>query len=399
LVEADELNLSEFVARLAGATGFDIPRPPGDVTLPLRGVAGDLSRKLLRSSLGSEVQLSVEKRQIVVTIDRSLLMPERSAAWEARVRDLAAQATREAQRRRGYGMHALKSYRPADSRRTTVCLVHGVNSSSGGFVHMVEPLEHAGYGLVVYDYPYNQKLDDSFAVFSRDLRAFRMRNGDRRPWVLVGHSMGALVIRDYVEGPNYGGDVSSLVLIAPVNQGSYLARTQALLQYLDSAKAVGGRRMSDALAQLGDGLGEAAADMSPGSPFLQTLNKRPRRRGVVYHILAGDAGVLTRSARAQIEGRINTVIRQGGILGGLARTTVGNDFSDRLDELTDGSGDGCVSVARTRLEGVEDPVVLHANHAELIRAPLLYPDPGPVACMPQLLRWLGQTVASGSRPD
>ncbi|MBV8270628.1 MAG: hypothetical protein JO252_30230, partial [Planctomycetaceae bacterium] len=48
----------------------------------------------------------------------------------------------------------------------------------------------------------------------------------------------------------------------------------------------------------------------------------------------------------------------------------------------------CVSVARTRLEGVADHVTIHANHAELIRAPLLYPDPGPVACMPHVLRWL-----------
>jgi hypothetical protein len=45
-------------------------------------------------------------------------------------------------------------------------------------------------------------------------------------------------------------------------------------------------------------------------------------------------------------------------------------------------------VARTKLAGVDDHVVMHANHAELIRAPLLYPDPGPVACMPYLLRWL-----------
>ena len=64
------------------------------------------------------------------------------------------------------------------------------------------------------------------------------------------------------------------------------------------------------------------------------------------------------------------------------------DLSDRLDEITDGAGDGCVSLARTKLEGVSDQVVLHANHAELIRAPLLFRDPGPVACMPALLRWL-----------
>ncbi|MFO0910035.1 MAG: hypothetical protein U0794_17100 [Isosphaeraceae bacterium] len=37
---------------------------------------------------------------------------------------------------------------------------------------------------------------------------------------------------------------------------------------------------------------------------------------------------------------------------------------------------------------MSDHVTIHANHAELIRAPLLFRDPGPVACMPYLLRWL-----------
>ncbi len=33
-------------------------------------------------------------------------------------------------------------------------------------------------------------------------------------------------------------------------------------------------------------------------------------------------------------------------------------------------------------------VTIHANHAELIRDPLFYADPGPVACMPHVLRWV-----------
>ena len=69
--------------------------------------------------------------------------------------------------------------------------------------------------------------------------------------------------------------------------------------------------------------------------------------------------------------------RNTGIFGQLTKAATA-DLPDLLDELTDGTGDGCVSVDRTRLEGVTDHVTIHANHAELIRAPLLYPDPGPV---------------------
>ena len=90
---------------------------------------------------------------------------------------------------------------------------------------------------------------------------------------------------------------------------------------------------------------------------------------------------------ARIEARLELVHRNAGIFGRLTQAATA-DLPELLDELTDGTGDGCVAVKRTRLEGAEVPVILHANHAELIRAPLLFDDPGPVACMPEVLRWL-----------
>jgi hypothetical protein len=384
-----EVDLGELVGRLAGATGIGVDRPAGEVPLAVTGLGGGMSRSMLTKALGPDVALAVEGRALVLRVDPSRLAPERRADWERRLRNLAAQAVREAQRRQKYGMHALKSYRPNDPARTTLCLVHGVNSGSGGFVHMVPHLEAAGYGLVVYDYPFNRGLEASTRQFTRDWQAFRRANGEKRRWAVVAHSMGALVSRGYVEGPEYADDVASLVMIAPVNRGSHLARTQTFLQLLDTFQLRGGRRSStDAMAHLGDGLGEAAADMTPGSPFLRALNARPRRSGVPYHIIAGDVGVISKSARQQIEAQAAVARNQGGLIGGLTRLAGGNDLSDRLDELADGTGDGCVSVARTRLSGVPDPEVIHANHAELIRAPLLFRDPGPVACMPALLRCL-----------
>ncbi len=390
LVEANEIDLSEVVVRLARATNLVIARPQGEITLPISGVAGTLSREMLGRCLGSEVGLSVGKDEVVLTLDPVLLTPSRRDDWRKRVQELARESDREAKRRTQYGMHALNSYRPNDPGRPTICLVHGVNSSSVGFVHMIPWIEKAGYGVVVFDYRYNRRLEDSCKQFLRDWIEFRRRVGEKRPWALVTHSMGALIARDYVEGPPYQKDVSTLVMIAPVNQGSYLAQTQTILQLLHSSRAVQNQKTSDALAHLGDGLGEAARDMTPGSAFLKTLNARPRRSGLDYHILAGDVGVIPKATRRQIEAQVDAARAQRGLFGSLARMAVGDDISERLDELTDGSGDGCVSVARTRLAGVSDNVVIHANHAELIRAPLLFADPGPVPCMPDLLRWVGE---------
>lgn len=386
--ESREIDLADLVERLGRSTGIAIARPRASVRVPVVGLGGDLSRRVIGEILGPDAALAVRENALVVTLSPSKLARERSVAWRASLRRLVEHIDHEARNRADYGMHALKSYRPNDPRRPTICLVHGLNSSSGGFVYMVQPLEEAGYGIVVYDYPYNRSLEESCESFARDWSAFRKKEGETRPWAIVAHSMGALLARSYVEDPRaYGNDVSALLMVAPVNQGSSLAKAQTLLQLLKSVQAARGKKTTEALSQLGDGLGEAAADLTPGSAFLTALNARPRRRDVPYYILAGDVGILSRAARKQVEGQIDSIRREGGILGGLARAAT-SDMSSRLDEISDGTGDGCVSVARTRLEGVAEHVTIHANHAELIRAPLLFSEPGPVACMPYLLRWL-----------
>jgi pimeloyl-ACP methyl ester carboxylesterase len=314
-----------------------------------------------------------------------MLGPEVRPQLERRLADLSQKAREEAQRRRlYYGMHALKSYRPNDPTRPTVCLVHGLNSSSQVFIHMVGPLEDAGFGVVVYDFPFNRDLDASTRAFCDDWAAFRKKWGEKQPWAIVAHSMGALLARWYLEAePAYASDVSRLIMIAPVNQGSGLAKAQTLLQLVQNLQSINGQK-TRALARLSDGMGAAATDMLPDSAFLKALNAHPRRTGVRYHTIAGDAGFLPAGMRRQFEFDPNADGKGRSLLGGLARRAAA-DLASRLDEITEGCGDGCVSVAGTQLDGVSDHQTIHANHLELIRAPLLYPDPGPVVSMPFVL--------------
>ena len=386
---ASEVDVAEVVDRLARAGALPIDRPRAPLTLPLEGLAAPLTRALLAETLGPDVSLEVRPRELIITLAPRLFEPARRADWERRLRDLAGRAGREVERRSRYGLHARPSYRPNDPARPTVCLIHGLNSTSGVFMHMVGPLEAAGYGIVAYDFPYNRDLDETSAAFRRDWAEFRRKSGDSRPWAIVAHSMGSLLARSYVEDDEaYQKDVASLIMIAPPNHGSSLSKAQTFLQTAQSVQAMNGSRRTDPLALLGDGLGAAADDMTPGSAYLKGLNAHPRRAGVPYHILAGDSGYLTARARAQIDARSTGK----GVLGGIGRL-VASGVSSQLDEITDGLGDGCVSVASTRLEGVADHRVLHANHLELIRAPLLFPDPGPVASMPDILRRLGEDTS------
>jgi pimeloyl-ACP methyl ester carboxylesterase len=289
-----------------------------------------------------------------------------------------------------YGMLPRPSYRPNDPSRPTVCLVHGMNSSAEGWLHVVPLIEQAGFGVVFYDYPYDQALTKTGALFARDWQVFRDAQGETRPWIVLTHSMGGLVARDYVEGDIYkAGDVSDLILLAPPNQGSAIAELQNLRWVIDAVREAGrgGNRNGGWLDAMRSSDSEAARDLAPGSPYLKSLNARSRRQGVRYHILAGNEGFLDQEGRRQIERRFQVVQRAGGLLGGLTRLGLAS-LTPALDELTDGTGDGCVSVASSRLAGAPEPVTIRSNHVAIIRGPLLYPDPGPVDSWPVVAPWL-----------
>ncbi|HEX8204178.1 MAG TPA: alpha/beta fold hydrolase [Isosphaeraceae bacterium] len=394
LSEAGEVDVGEVIARVAERAGVAIERPPGALPLPMTGLAGTLTRTLLARALGPDVDLTVGPRELVITLPADRPGPEADADLAARLDGLAARAQEEVRRLARYGLRARGSYRPDDPSRPTVCLIHGLNSTSGVFAHVIPRLEAAGFGVVIYDYPFNRHLDRTAGAFRRDWSEFRLRMKDARPWAIVAHSMGGLLARSYVEGDDYAGDVSTLILIGPPNGGSAIARAQTLFQLIQGVRTARGR---GGLAGLADGLGEAADDLMPGSAFLESLNARPRRAGVPYHILAGDAGILTPALRRQVESQYRSLFdRAGDLFGGLARLALG-DFREQLDAVTDGTGDGCVAVAATRLAGVSDHRTIHANHVELVRGPLLYPDPGPIACMPFVLEWLGAGTGDSPR--
>ena len=271
-----EVQVAEIVRRLAAASDAALERTPADLTLSTQGIARALTKTLLTETLGSDVAITFRPGTMLMTIDERILAPENRQEWLRRLGHLAERAEEAAKNRQSYGMHALKSYRPNDPTRPTICLVHGLNSSSRGFVHMIPWLEEAGYGIVVYDYPFNRSIAESCQGFARDWAAFRAEVKDALPWSIVAHSMGALVARSLVEekaGPAH--DVGSLILIAPVNQGSQLARMQTIVQFMRGLQAIKGKNTAKAMMNLSDGLGQAAEDMLPGSPFLKELNRRP----------------------------------------------------------------------------------------------------------------------------
>lgn len=193
------------------------------------------------------------------------------------------------------------------------------------------------------------------------MKAFANDHPDRS-LTIVTHSMGGLVARACVENEELDpGNVSRLMMIAPPTHGTLLAHvavaTDLWEHWIGRSEGGGWTRWRDSVV---DGLGEAADDMVPGSPFLSELNGRPRNPRIRYAIFLGTAASVS-------EGEMNwmrTALQQtGGNCPGLRGCTgrIDNLLAD-MEELIDGKGDGVVALKRGRLAGVDDVVVLPFNH-------------------------------------
>ena len=182
---------------------------------------------------------------------------------------------------------------------------------------------------------------------------------------LITHSMGGLIARSYVEGPEYGGGVSRMILIAPPNHGSGWARLDWVGEVGEHARLIrrGGWRWSWPVT---DGLGEAGRDLMPDSECLRKLNARPRRAGVRYTIIAGNKHPVRRMFEKPF--RDDPPLRQPAALFGPADVLQALAcWNHRLQEKT-GQTDGVVKLDSAQLEGVADFVVVPADHVSILRS-------------------------------
>jgi pimeloyl-ACP methyl ester carboxylesterase len=284
-----------------------------------------------------------------------------------------------------HGLHARVV--PVAATGPRVLLVHGLDEPGSIWDDLVPALGHAGFEVWEFRYPNDQGIDRS-----ADYLAERWTDlpGDRRV-VLIGHSMGGLVARDFVsrlwhpagEPPlGLGPAVSGVILVGTPNQGSEWARLRVWLELRDQFPTGQGRRFS-LFAALRDGTGAAKIDLRPGSDFLRTLNARPWPEGV--KLLA-------------IEGRLLAPLDLSAGLDAAAAEAGSDNLRHRLRDwwssIGDGLGDGVVTLDSARLPDGSDPVVLDASHRGLL-VRLLPGDPEPPAVAP-ILATLRQWAATGT---
>ncbi|HLL91200.1 MAG TPA: alpha/beta fold hydrolase [Tepidisphaeraceae bacterium] len=360
-----QLRLSDLTA--AAARKLRLPawaEVSPDVALDVRGMAGTLAVRSLNHALGEGCQIKVDGDAAIVRVDPEKL-PRSVDEGKAAVRDFTAHAAPDATaaQNRFYG---LRLPRRVDPAKPLVVLVHGLDSDRANWVAMTQLLTSAGHQPALFTYPSDQPIVDSAAYLGQNLAALRA-TFPATPVHVIAHSMGGLVARAFVEGDDYAANtIDRLILIGPPNHGSKWAKFRLILEAEEHYHLWRHEPSWWPSWMITDGLGEAGRDLKPKSKFLAALNARQRREGVRYTIIAGDRHEgwrVTGDLLAATGDKLvpDKVEHKWGF------RHLGRGVDRWTDKLRDkkSKADGPVTVKSARLDGVDDFVVLHADHDEL----------------------------------
>jgi len=337
--------------------------PAGSVSL--RGIGGSVFVRALDQALGEGFNVQVGEDALIIQADpQKLPRTVRQAKSAVRIFTETAAPNATAEQRRTWGLLL-----PADMNadRPLVILVHGLDCKRQNWQALSKLLRDAGYQVGYFSYPSDESIDQSAQLLAQQMIALRQAFGSLRV-DLIGHSMGGLVCRDYVEGEQYAGGVDHLILIAPPNQGSKWASYRLLAEVQEHYYLWRDNPDWHWTWMITDGLGEAGADLQPGSDFLAALNARPRREGVRYTIIAGNQPFAARIGADLIEDAEHLLPSQVMSWWAVAPCTAAlNHAAQKLHAQTS-NDDGPVSLESCQLTGVSDVVVLPADHSALYQS-------------------------------
>lgn len=277
------------------------------------------------------------------------------------------------------GLHLPAGFDPA---RRTLLLVHGLESGLPELDRFLAACHHRGVQAATFDYPNDgplawsgDRLRDELTTLSRRYPGLRL--------AVVAHSMGGLLARHCLEAGPAPSCVTHLFMLAAPHHGSSLAGAQEWLELVTSsplAVALGKDLMRD-------GLGEAAADLSPGSKFLMDLNACHRVAGVRYYSLIGRRPFVSEARRAALERDLARLFESRSTPLATRLTVI---EAIRSDEMREGLGDGAVSVKSARLEGVTDSGLFELNHLELLALPGARPEDA------EVFQWIMEKLGDDS---
>ena len=261
-----------------------------------------------------------------------------------------------------YGVKLLEEAATHDNADIVV-LIHGLNSRPEDVAGFIPLVKRAGLVAATFRYPNDQPIDESSKLLATELRKLAVKYPERKVRLLA-HSMGGLVARETVETDLDPGNVCQLIMVGTPNHGSALASVATFMDCYELCTSAHYRRTGVLIESVADGLGEATADLTPNSVFLDRLNSRVRNPNIHYTILLGTQGPVTPEEMREIR----QTVREYSTSNRFTRFVSSklNNALAELDEIVQGKGDGVVSCTRGRLAGVADIVKLPFSHAGVL---------------------------------
>jgi pimeloyl-ACP methyl ester carboxylesterase len=383
LVREGKVAWRDLLVGFADARGYDDPALPGkipDGQVRVESRWFRLTQYGLRKLTDSDVALTVQQNKSGRELDSPEVLAlewDREALTERRrqvKRDLRQLVLKQARGRirAEFGLTWNENQlRDSASENPLVIAIHGFNSSPQEVAVLVSEVREAGLPIALFRYPNDQAIDDSASLLARELRRFHVAHPDRKV-ALVTHSMGGLVARGTLEHPTWldgsrdaQPQVTHLIMVAPPNHGSQLAHFACAADCLEHWQTSDRPSGIDWFAHsIADGLGEARHDLEPDSVFLQQLNRRSRNPEVKYVIFLGSRGGGPSTLLKQAQRPLESLSERSEWVRILCSKQE-RQLRD-MDEMVAGRGDGVVSVARGRLEGVDDVRVLKFRHDSVI---------------------------------
>ena len=253
-----------------------------------------------------------------------------------------------------------------DADQKTIVLIHGLDDPGKVWQNLAPALVQADFNVWLMHYPNDQPIVESAGLFFEVLPELKQRGIDSIS--IVAHSMGGLVSRELLTCPQIDyraatknrqvPEVAVLIMVGTPNHGSQLARLRVFTEMRDQlARLTKGE--ANWLGSIIDGAGEAKIDLLPGSRFLTELNARPHPAGLDMLIIAGvtspwkesDIKRWVRDTRQKVPEESQKWVDMLG---------------ENMIAMTDGLGDGLVTVESSRLEGVPHQTV-DGTHLSMIR--------------------------------
>jgi pimeloyl-ACP methyl ester carboxylesterase len=352
--------------RLLDTIGIDagVPRTaaPAAAKINLAGQAGERFLRDLRGTLGPACEATLDGDALVVRLDRKTARTDPLTLGRTVRLLTTGRATRPVEAGARFGLTLPAKFDPA---KPVVVLIHGIDSDNEMWGSLVATMATDGVQYAFFRYDDNAPLAGGGQLLGDCLSDLLLEYPKLKLHVL-GHSMGGLVARYFIEGPCYHGGVDRLFLVGTPNHGSSWAHWRWALEVYQKCYE-GKRDPTFSWERLRkEGNGPAARDMQPDSEFLRQLNSRQRRQEVRYTVIAGDQSTVRNIAAGWVDQAAGAVPAGARQWWGIRQARAAIEQKAQELRAKPADCDGPVSVESAKLEGTKDYILLHTDHMGMV---------------------------------